>query len=91
MPNVASLPVRSERFYESKVLATWSRITEDRRVEQYEIVEMEEALGGQHRYIKASVSEHAVCQAMPRATDPEYVEGLVAVHQARMALLPDAA
>ena len=89
MPNVASLPVRSDRFYENQVLATWSRIKEG-GIEQYEIVEMEEALGGQRHFIKAGVSDHAVRQAMPRATDPEYISALVAAHQERMRVLPDA-
>lgn len=90
MANVTSLPVRAERHYDDHVWATWQRITEDGDIERVEIVEMAEALGNQRHYVKAIVSEHAVTQAMPRATDPVYVGRLVAAHQQRMAVLPDA-
>lgn len=91
MPFVKSLPARNEHYVFDKVQATWLRIIEDGIVTSYEIVEMAEMVDGVGLFAKALTSSHAVQQATPRATDEEYYGGLVAVHQARMSRLPDAA
>jgi hypothetical protein len=87
--NQKSLPARNETYTYDRLRATWLRIIEDRVVTSFEIVEMEEAIDGQCRFSRAISSSHAVTQAMPRATDPEYIETLVSTHQARMSVLPD--
>jgi hypothetical protein len=91
MPNVTSLPKRTELHFVGEVLETWARVTEDGEVASFELVEMSDVLGEHLLFDRAVVSEHAVTQAMPRATDPAYVGKLVAVHQARMSVLPDVA
>lgn len=91
MANKPALARRNERFVFDRLRAAWLRITEDRVVTRYEIVEFGDEVAGACAFAAALASEHAVSQALPRATDPRYVGDLVAAHQRRMAVLPDAA
>lgn len=89
MPFVKSLPARNERYVYDRLLAEWLRITQDGIVTTVEIVAFNEVVQGTGLFAKAITSSHAVQQATSRATDEEYYGGLVAVHKARMSVLPD--
>lgn len=91
MANRPNLPVRNRRYVYDRVWAAWMRIKEDGIVTSYELVEMDELLAGNCRFADAVATNHAVAQAMPRATDPEYIGDLVAMNRAAMSQLPDAA
>lgn len=88
--NVPSLPKRNRRYVYNQLLAKWLRITEDGTITKFEMMEFGDDVNGVCLFADAIDTTHVVSQALPRATDAEYVGDLVAMQQATLAVLPDA-
>jgi len=87
MPNVTSIPERLRRHV-THGEAMEARHWEDGHQCPRERSEEEDWRHDLARFAAVNVTGHRVGQIGLRATDPEYIAGVVAIHQAHLAELP---
>lgn len=91
MPMVESVAMRHRKYVKNTVIPLFKRVSEDRVIQGREIAELEEALIGDARFVEAQAMISAVNIANSRSTDARHFGDLIAMRDASIALLPDAA
>lgn len=91
MPMVESVAMRHRKYLRNTVMPVFRRVSEDRVIKGPEIAELEEVLDGDARFVEAQAMISAVNVANSRSTDPRHFGDLIALRDASLALLPDAA
>lgn len=91
MPMVESVAMRHRKYVKNIVFPLFKRVSEDRVIKGRELVELEEVLIGDARFVEAQAAIKAVDIANGRSTDARHFGDLIAMRDATIALLPDQA